>query len=97
MAWSLNGLGEAALAAGRPAEAIEQHTAADRIATELGARDLQARAHAGLGHARAGLGDLPAAREHYRRALEAGPDEKDAVLVRARLAEITAPDGRRSA
>jgi hypothetical protein len=47
-ALALNGLGEAAHAAGRPGEALAHHTEALAIATETGARDQQIRARKGL-------------------------------------------------
>jgi hypothetical protein len=46
-ALALNGLGEAAEAADRPAEALAYHTEAWAIATETGARDQQVRAEVG--------------------------------------------------
>ena len=49
-AWASNGLGEAALTAGRLGAALGHHTAALRTATEIGGPDQQAR-HPALGHA----------------------------------------------
>jgi tetratricopeptide (TPR) repeat protein len=68
-AWTLNGLGEATHAAGRPADALAHHTAACAIADEIGSSGQQARAHAGLGHAHQALGELTRARRHYEHAL----------------------------
>ncbi|MEU4243623.1 tetratricopeptide repeat protein [Actinoplanes sp. NPDC026619] len=67
--WALNGLGEAARAAGRPADALGHHTEAHAAAVVIGFRDQQARAHTGLGHAHRALGDEALAREHFREAL----------------------------
>jgi tetratricopeptide (TPR) repeat protein len=64
-AWSFNGLGEAARLAGSTAEALRSHTEALGIAVQVGARDQQARAHAGIGHAHRALGDPDRAHTHY--------------------------------
>jgi tetratricopeptide (TPR) repeat protein len=64
-AWSLNGLGECARAAGNPVQALTHHLAA----ADTGARDQQARAHAGLAHAYEALSEPVPARQHYERAL----------------------------
>jgi tetratricopeptide (TPR) repeat protein len=81
-AWALNGLGEVA----HPAVALVHHTAALRIATGIGARDQQARAHTGLGYAHQSLGDRDRARAHYEYALtlyaELGSPEADRVRIR---------------
>jgi tetratricopeptide (TPR) repeat protein len=66
---ALNGLGEAAFAAGRPAEAITHHTAALDIALDSEDREPQARAHTGLGRAHLAAGDPDRARRHWRQAL----------------------------
>ncbi|MEU4236876.1 tetratricopeptide repeat protein [Actinoplanes sp. NPDC026619] len=86
-AWVLNGLGEAAPAA----EALVHHTAALELAAEIGVRDAQARAQAGLGRAHHELGDLARAQKHYQEALtlyiELGGPEADEV--RAALRRIS--------
>src|SRR5690606_37366139 len=64
-----NGLGEAALAAGRPEESLACHTEARALAAAIGARAQQARALAGLGNARRSLGHLARARGDYTQAL----------------------------
>jgi DNA-binding SARP family transcriptional activator/Tfp pilus assembly protein PilF len=67
-AWSCNGLGEAAQLAGNAAGGLRWHVEALGIATQVGARDQEARAHAGIGHAHRMLGSLDEARSHYERA-----------------------------
>jgi tetratricopeptide (TPR) repeat protein len=67
--YSLNGLGEAALADGRAREALTHHEQARDIAIETGSREELARALTGLGRARAALGDTVAARATLERAL----------------------------
>jgi tetratricopeptide (TPR) repeat protein len=80
--WVLNGLGEAAHGSGRHADAVAQHTAALAIATDTGARDQQARAHAGPAHA------LGRSREHLERALALYTELElpEAEQIRRRLA-----------
>ncbi|MFF5084371.1 ATP-binding protein [Actinoplanes sp. NPDC000266] len=63
----LNGLGEAA---DDPAEALAHHAGARVIAEEIGARELLARAHAGLGRCHRLLGNAADADTHERRAAE---------------------------
>ncbi len=63
---ALNGLGEAARQA---PDTLAYHAAAREIAAAIGDRHQLARAHAGLGDARARLGEAELAREHYRQAL----------------------------
>jgi tetratricopeptide (TPR) repeat protein len=81
-----NGLGEAARVAGRPDEAIMEHTAAYAIAVEPDVADLeqQARAHTGLADAYHTRGDLPEVRRHYR-------------LARGLWAEMNSPEADRIA
>jgi tetratricopeptide (TPR) repeat protein len=90
--YALNGLGEAALAAGDHATAMSRHTAALAIADELDILDQQARAHAGIARAHRSLGDDVPARRHYEAALtrytELGMPQ--AAEVRAAL---EAPEG----
>ncbi|MEU8814625.1 tetratricopeptide repeat protein [Actinoplanes sp. NPDC048796] len=62
---ALNGLGEAVT---DPAEARTLHTEARVIAEEIGARELLARAHAGLGRAHRLLGDIGEAVRNEERA-----------------------------
>jgi tetratricopeptide (TPR) repeat protein len=89
-------LGETAHATGRPDDALVHHAAALEIATELGARDEQARAHTGLGHAHHALGDAKYALRHYRRALvlytDLGMPEADEI--RTHFADIDEKRGR---
>jgi Tetratricopeptide repeat len=47
-AWALNGLGEAAASAGRPADAAARHTAALALALRVGSHQQQTRAQDGL-------------------------------------------------
>ncbi|NUW39903.1 tetratricopeptide repeat protein [Nonomuraea rhodomycinica] len=63
---ALNGLAEAA---GDPARAVEEHTAALALADLTRHRPEQARAHDGLARAHLALGDEERAREHGRLAL----------------------------
>lgn len=90
-----NSLGAAALVGGRPGDAIREHTAAYAIAAEPGVADLeeQARAQTGLGEAHHATGDLPAARRHYRLAVELWAELKspEADRVAGTLAEIVVP------
>jgi len=85
-------LGEAAQLAGQTADAVAHHTAAYTIATGIGTRDQQARAHAGLGQAHQTLGDLARARQHYRQALALYSDlgVPEADRIRTRLADLGA-------
>ena len=59
-----------ARAAGDHRTALTQHTAALAAATEVGFRDEEARAQAGLGRAHEAIGDAAAARHHRQRARE---------------------------
>jgi hypothetical protein len=60
-------------------------TAALAVATDIGARDQQARAHTGLGHAHQSLGSPEPARHHYQHALtlytDLGMSEADQIRV----------------
>src|SRR5204862_3361289 len=87
-ALTLNGLGEAAHAAGNPADALTHHTAAHAIATDIGDRDQQARAHTGLGHAHDTLDHPEPARHHYQHALNLYTDlgMPEADQIRTHLA-----------
>ena len=87
---ALNGLGEVALKAGRPAEAADRHTGAYAIAVEVDDPGQQARAQTGLGHARRALGDRDRAREHYEQALVlyTKTDMSEADEVREHLAGL---------
>jgi tetratricopeptide (TPR) repeat protein len=88
--YALNGLGEAAHAAGDHAQAITHHLAALAGAADLGLRDQEARAHAGIGHAHLATGDGTSACDCYERAL-AGYLElglPDAEQIRARLTAV---------
>lgn len=87
MPWCLNGLGETAMARGRPADALVAHTDALASALWTGAREQQARAHVGLGPARRALGEPDLAREHLEAALAAYEelDLPEAGEVRAHL------------
>jgi tetratricopeptide (TPR) repeat protein len=80
-------------AAGRPDDALARHTEALRLAGDVGARDQQARAYTGLGHARAVLGDHAGARSHYERALASYAElaMPAAGEVRDRLAALHHP------
>jgi len=63
--------------------ALAHHRDAHAIAVEIGDRERQARAHAGLGHAHRTLGDPARAREHFQQAVtlyaELGMPEADEV------------------
>ena len=63
-AWALNGIGEAAHAAGDHEQALTHHTAAVSIATDLGLRDQEVRGHTGLARVHHVTGDDTAARRH---------------------------------
>jgi hypothetical protein len=67
-AWALNGLGEASCTAADHAGAVTRPTEGLVTATELRARDQQARAPAGLARAYAALGDAASARRHEEHA-----------------------------
>lgn len=87
---SLNGLAEVLLAEGRTGEAGREYTAALGLATEIGLKFDQARAHDGLGRVHQLTDDLSQAREHWQQALalyiELGvPEAED---LRALLAEL---------
>jgi hypothetical protein len=85
--YALNGLGEAAHTAGRPADALAHHTDAHTMAVDIGARDQQARAH----HT---LGNPAGARESYRQALTLYTDlgVSQADQIRAHLAALDHTD-----
>jgi tetratricopeptide (TPR) repeat protein/transcriptional regulator with XRE-family HTH domain len=91
--WVLNALGEAARGADRPGDALAHHLAALTVAADLGVADQQARAHAGLGHAHACLGDPLRARHHYEQALAgyAALSDPEIERVRAELADLDGP------
>lgn len=83
---------------GRPGEALESHRTALALASDLGQRGDQARAHDGLACAAAALGRPDLARHHWSAALAIltglGADRAeesgvDAETIRARLAEVT--------
>jgi hypothetical protein len=80
-------------AMGDPRRAVEYHTDALRTAAQTGARDQQARAHAGLGRAHQALDDLPTATRRYEQAMHQyamlGAPEVDEV--RNRLATLGRP------
>jgi hypothetical protein len=61
---ALNGLGEAATAAGRPVEAMTHHHSALRITNDTGTRDQQVRAHRGLAPVYRALGEMALADQH---------------------------------
>ncbi|MEU8612801.1 hypothetical protein AB0C29_32905, partial [Actinoplanes sp. NPDC048791] len=69
-----------------------QHTAADAIAADIGSRDQQARAQAGLGEAHRALDEPAAARAHLRRALRLYTElgMPAAERIRVRLAALSA-------
>src|SRR5439155_13650067 len=94
--WALNGVGEAAHAAGHPSDALAHHIAAHATATATGDRHQQARAHAGLARAHHTLGNPARARHHYQHALAMFTelDVLEADRIRAHLATIneTAPN-----
>jgi hypothetical protein len=95
-ACTLNGLGEAAHAASRPADARAYHTTADTIAADIGAHAQQARAHTGLGYAHHTLGDPTLAREHYPHALtlytDLGMPEADEIRGRLVTLDVSEPN-----
>ncbi len=66
---ALNGIGETHRAAGQLREARIQHTAALALATQIGDRYQQARAHNDLAHSHHTTGDPDQARHHWRHAL----------------------------
>ncbi len=85
-----NCLGETLLADGHYAAAQRQHAIALRLASQIGHRQYEARAHDGLGHCRRVSFDFGEARVHWQQALaryaEIGAPE--AGQVRARLATL---------
>jgi len=80
---SADGLGAVLLATGCPCDARAHYDIALSLATEIGDRDLQARAHDGLGHACHATGEPSQARRHWEQAhaiyVELGVPEADAV------------------
>jgi tetratricopeptide (TPR) repeat protein len=86
-ACALNGLGETA----GPSDAITHHTAAVIIATDVGDRVQQARAHTGLGHAHRTLGNADQAHHHWQQALALYTDlgTHHADQIRTHLAELS--------
>jgi tetratricopeptide (TPR) repeat protein len=68
-AHALNGLGEALLATGRPGDARAEFAAALGMASRIGLRNQQGRAHGGLGRAWYALGEPGKARRHWQQAL----------------------------
>jgi tetratricopeptide (TPR) repeat protein/transcriptional regulator with XRE-family HTH domain len=99
---ALNGIGEVYQATCRPGQACTAHAAASRLATEIGDRQEQARAHGGLARARATLGELGQARQHWLQALsiysDLGLPEADQVRSElARADETAGPISRTSA
>jgi tetratricopeptide (TPR) repeat protein len=84
--WVLNGLGEAFHAACRFDEALACFGAATAIAAEMGLRDQNARAHAGLAQVHQSLGRPSRARRHNEQALsgylELGMPEADEIRAR---------------
>jgi tetratricopeptide (TPR) repeat protein len=84
--WVLNGLGEAAHATGRFGEARGYFDAAAAIAAEIGLRDQEARAHAGLALAHQSLDQSEQARVHNEKALtwyaDLGMPEADEIRTR---------------
>ena len=83
-AWTLNSLGDAARAGGDDGAALDRYTAALAIASEIGALDQQARAHAGLGETHHHLDSLAQAHHHYEVAADLygrlGRPEADPIL-----------------
>jgi hypothetical protein len=92
-ATALNGLGEAASAAGHADEALAYHAAAQTAAADFGGRGEVARAHAGLAQAYRALADGTQADEHLRRALDlyAELGSPEAEQMRARQAASGQP------
>jgi Flp pilus assembly protein TadD len=92
---ALNGLGESHRANGQLREAWIQHTTALTLATQIGDRYEQARAHNGLAHTRHAAGDLDQARHHWRHALALYTDlgVPDADDVHAHLTALDPPTG----
>jgi len=66
---ALNGVGETYHATGHHEQAHAHHAAALTLATELGDRYEQARAHNGLARTHHATGDPDQARHHWRQAL----------------------------
>jgi tetratricopeptide (TPR) repeat protein len=85
----LNDLGETCLAMGSADQAVAHHESALALAREVHVRPQEARAHNGIAHALCST-DPPAARDHWRRALdiylEIGVPEADDI--RRRLEDL---------
>jgi DNA-binding SARP family transcriptional activator/tetratricopeptide (TPR) repeat protein len=89
---ALNGLGEAYLAAGRPANATAAFEQAERIASTADLPMALARAWEGLAHVAAGRGDQERATRLWERALSMYPENMpDADQPRAHLAAAGDP------
>jgi DNA-binding SARP family transcriptional activator len=88
-AWALNGLAEASRTVA--GQALVHHTDALHAATRTGARDQQARAHAGLARVHRANGDFTVARIHYEQAAEIYADIglPAADQIRTELAELS--------
>jgi len=66
---ALNGVGETHHANGHTEQAHADHTTALTLATQIGERYEQARAHNGLAHTHHATGELDQARHHWHEAL----------------------------